>query len=134
MKYRLMFVTDVCHIRPLARRWKDSVGLAPTSGGSFAAVQPLAEELLVQSTKTKSAVYPEPESPLENEVEATPREPKAKESTVMAVGRKIIDGPSWGLIIVVLALITLFLDDVEMLVFTWTLERTEIYGRSKGTR
>ena len=116
-------------IHPLARRWKDSVGLEPTTRGSFAIVQPVAEELLVQST-----VHPEPEIPSENKEEATPQEPKARRSTVMAVGRKIIDGPTWGLIIVVLALITLFLDDVEMLVFTWTLERTEIYGRSKGTR
>ena len=116
-------------IHPLARRWKDSVGLEPTGRGSFAIVQPVAEEMLVQP-----AVHLEPESPSENKEETTSQEPKARGSTVLAAGRKIIDGPTWGLIIVVLALITLFLDDVEMLVFTWTLERTEIYGRLKGTR
>lgn len=63
------------------------------------------------------AIFPEPDFSVEH-----------VDTTCMAAGRKIIDGTTWGLFIVVLALITLFIDDFEILVFTWGLEQTDVYG------
>ena len=92
-----------------ARRWKDSVGLEPTlrSPGKIAAEE--AEEIPVIFS--------------EHDINSG-----REEATRFTVGRKIIDGTIWGLFIVVLALIALFIDDFEILVFTWGLEHTDDHG------
>ena len=92
-----------------ARRWKDSVGLEPTPRSSFIIATEEAEEIPV--------ILPEHDISSGSE-----------EATCFTVGRKIIDGTVWGLFIVVLALITLFIDDFEILVFTWGLEHTDDHG------
>ena len=94
-------------IHRLARRWKDSVGLEPTTRTSFTVAEEQVTTTVVESEVLVQHVEP----------------------SCMAAGRKIIDGTSWGLFIVVLALITLFLDDFEVLLFTWKLQHTDVYGR-----
>ena len=91
------------------RRWKDSLGLEPARESSFKTAPKEAEGIPV--------ILPEHDI-------SSGRE----EATCFTAGRKIIDGTAWGLFIVVLALIALFIDDLEILVFTWGLEHTDDHG------